>query len=403
MPAPLSLARAGLLPFVALQLALCAAGGAWAVSRYNVHQHLSDLPPFRNEPAVIAPLRDDPDMVSDERLTAILDRLQPRLRGKQPKINFVDHALRFWGVKTEFADSEALSGVEMRELLLDHRVFADAWGPKTEPFLIPDTRGVGVRTQEGQATASHFDHTIAGLGEVGTPLDYPVITPQGETTLRAILERSVKTFSLNQTEYEWSTLAFALYFADGEPWMTTEGQEITFDRLADRILRQRLAQGVCSGQHRLHALVMLLRIDAEDHSILSPEARLRITKHLQDVSARLVQTQHGDGYWDIDWAGVEPEGPARSGRGPYGPLSDRLLVTGHVLEWWALAPDEILPDKSVRVKAAGWLCDTLQNLTDAQVRSYYPFLTHAGRALSLWRGVEAADWLAAHPVAAKPE
>lgn len=403
MPAPLSLARVGLLPFLALQIAVCAAGGAWAVSRYDVHRHRSDLPPFRTEPAVVAPLRNDPEMVSDERLTAILERLQPRLRGKQPKINFVDHALRIWGVKAEFADPQALSGVEMRELLLDHRVFAEAWGPKTDPFLIPDTRGVGIRTQEGNATASHFDHTIAGLGEVGTPLDFPVITPKGETTLQAILERSMKTFSINQAEYEWSTLAFALYFADGEPWMTTEGQEITFDRLADRILRQRLAQGVCSGQHRLHTLVMLLRIDAEDHQILSPDMRLRITKHLQDVSNRLVQTQHAEGYWDVDWAGMEPEGPARSGRGQLGVLSDRLLVTGHILEWWALAPDEILPDKSVRLKAAVWLGDSLLGLTDAQVRSYYPFLTHAGRALALWRGVEAVDWLAAHPVAAKPE
>ena len=91
-------------------------------------------------------------------------------------------------------------------------------------------------------------------------------------------------------------------------WYTSEGQEMTWERLADRVMRQRLAQGVCFGNHRLHALALLLRVD-ETHALLSPEARQRVVAHLQDATRRLVKNQHQDGYWEGNWPGDEADGP----------------------------------------------------------------------------------------------
>src|SRR5690606_25666492 len=162
--------------------------------------------------------------------------------------------LRFWGVEATFDDPACLSGVEMRELLLDHRQYGAAWGSEQKPFLIPTAAGIRVRMQEGDATASHVDHTLACLAEVGTPLDFPVLTPAGETRLRALFDQSLRDFRLNQLEYEWSTLAYALYLPPTRRWFSSEGQEITFDRLARRLMRQRLSLGVCRGHHRLHTL-----------------------------------------------------------------------------------------------------------------------------------------------------
>jgi hypothetical protein len=373
--------------FCALQVLLAGALFGVAAWRYQLYTAPRSLPEPATEPIRVRPIYDEPAMISDEELTRVLEKLKPRLRMNQPKINQVDHALRFWGVEAAFPDDECLSGVEMRELLLDHRRFSQAWGPKTKPFLIPDVRGgVTIRTREGQSSASHVDHTIAGLAEVGTPLDYPVIAPEGEYELRAVLEESLRKFSLNQTEYEWSTLAYLHYLPHVKTWYTSEGQEMNWERLADRLMRQRLAHGVCFGNHRLHALAMLLRVD-ETHDLLSPEARDRIVEYLQDVTRRLIASQHAEGYWEANWPGEEDDGPQPAVvNSQLGPVADRILATGHALEWWAFAPPEVLPPLEVRVKAAKWLVKTIDELTPQQVQRFYTFLTHAGRALSLWRG-----------------
>jgi hypothetical protein len=385
--------------WVLAQAAVLALGAGYGAQRYQAYQQARQTPVPNRDPLRIAPRYNRPEVVSDEQLARVLTKLQPRLRGPQPKINYVDHALRCWGVEATFADPEVLSGVELRELLVDHRAFSKAWGPKTKPFLVPDTRGedlLGFRTKSGQATASHVDHTLAGLAEVGTPLDFPLITPRGEMTLHAAFDQAFREFSLNQEEYEWSTLAFLHYLPHVKQWYSTEGQQITWGRLADRLMRQRLAQGVCFGQHRLHALTLLLRVD-EDHQLLAADDRARIIAHLQDATQRLTATQHADGYWNAQWPGVELEGAPAALNGPLGEQADRLLATGHVLEWWAFAPKECLPSDETLVRASQWVIRELDTLAPEPLQKYYPFLTHAGRALALWRG----KWL--HEVALTKE
>jgi hypothetical protein len=385
---------------------------AWGKLEIDREHALRELPQPNQQPRTVRPLRDDPSVVSDETLHQVLWRLRPQFRGPQPKINHVDHALRCWGLAAEFSDPECLSGVELRELLLDNRQFAEAWGPKTAPFIAPDTRGeLVVRTQQGQATASHVDHTLAGLAEVGTPLDYPVLTPKGEYVVGDILNASLRDFSLNQVEYEWSTLAYLLYLAPRGDWYSTEGQRLNFDRLAERLMRQRRSLGVCGGQHRLHTLAMMLRVDSET-PILSPESRAAVVAHLQDATRRLVETQSPEGFWSLEWPGEEEEGLRSAGTGPMGELADRILVTGHVLEWWGVAPEEVQLPREVVVRGAGWLASSILSLTDSQVARFYPFLTHGGRALALWRGREPAEVMngyvppteaAASPSAQSPE
>jgi hypothetical protein len=325
--------------------------------------------------------------VTDVQLRTVLSKLRPRFRGVEPKINDLDHALRCWGASALFDDAECLSGAEMRTLLLDHREFSKAW-PRSPPLLLDNGVGIRVRIQEGAATSSHSDHTLAGQAEIGTPLDFPVTTARRQTTLRAMLEQSLRDFSLNQGEYEWSALSYALYLPPTVRWISSEGQEITFDRIARRLMRQSADQGVCFGNHRLHALAVLLRVDDRE-KILSTDVREAILAHLTAMTARLLQNQHMDGYFNGFWAGE-----ASSQEGGVAPDSPggRLLATGHALEWWALAPADVHPPREALVRAGQWLARTIEGLSEAEVRSYFTFLTHAGRALALWRASEPADW-----------
>ncbi|MFN0199704.1 MAG: hypothetical protein ACKVT0_23360 [Planctomycetaceae bacterium] len=376
-----SLTTRYIIGWLVLQLCIAAGGLVWAKTRWNEIQTLKALPTPQMEPQQFRPLYDVPELISDEDLRFVLWKLRPRLREPNPKINYVDHALRFWGVPSQFEDPACYSGVEMRELLLDHRKFRAAWADEgTRPLFVAREKGVKPRVQQGDATTSHVDHTLGTLSEVGTPLDYPIITSQGETTVRALLNQSLYEFTMNQPEYEWSILAYALYLPPTKSWVTQEGQKMNFDRLSARLLREKLTRGVCFGNHRLFTLAMLLRVD-ERQDILSDETRQSIVEHLKMVTGKLIATQNAEGFWDESWDGS----PQSSSSQTLSPIARKILATGHALEWWAMAPADVLPPLEVRMRAATWLVHTIAEMSDREITLNYTFLTHAGRALALWR------------------
>jgi hypothetical protein len=382
--------RLGAAGFLALQALLVSAAVAWGTYRVREMEAERVLPPLRAEPLQVKPLYDDPEVIRDEPLRRVLSRLGLRLEGADTSIGHVDHALRLWGADAELADPEVLSGSELRRLLTDHSRFVEVYGRERPPLLMDDGNGVRVRVQEGNASSAHFDHTVACLAEAGTPLDFPLVTPRRRTTLRAMVERSMREFSLNQTEYEWSALTFALYLPPANRWISTEGQEISFDRLADRIRREELPNGVCAANHRLYALVVFLRVDdqmraAGEAPILSPESRRGVLDYLAEVTAMLVRNQHPDGFWNRDWPTSTPPGSEPSDR-EGDSMSDRLIATGHALEWWAMAPEELHPPRPVVVAAAQWLVAAIDRMSDEEIDRYYTYLSHVGRALALWRG-----------------
>ena len=344
-------ARPAWMIFLIAQAVLVPAAVAVPLVRSGSLSDAPRLPELRNEPLAVTPRYDDPQVVTDGQLAMVLEKLRPQLAHQQPKVNHVDHALRFWGVDARFDDPACLSGEAMRQLLLDHGTFAAAWGESTHPLLERVAGGVAVRTQLGFATASHVDHTLATLAEIGTPLDQSIVTASGPATVADVLRGALSDFSLNQQEYEWTTLALALYSPEATPWRSKERQAVTFDRLADRIMRQPYAQGVCYGNHRLFTLAVLLHVD-DEHEIFSSTARTRVVEHLIEATGRLIATQSSEGYWDENWSGAgnvtgDVQKMKEQGR--------RLLATGHALEWWAVAPSDLHPPRDVIVRAGQWL------------------------------------------------
>jgi hypothetical protein len=364
--------------------ALVLGGGlTWAALRHQQLEDAKALPVARTNPPVIAPRYNVPEIVSDEQLQRVLHKLRPRLRHHNPQVNHLDHALRFWGVEARFNDPECYSGQELREVLLDYRLFAQAWERGTKPLMIKTSYGLRPRLQSGLATASHVDHTLACLAETGTPLDYPVLTGPGESgqrTVNDLYQSAARSFSLNQAEYEWSTLVFALYAPTNAAWFTTEGQRISFDDLAQRIMRQKLTQGVCAGNHRLHTLTILLRLHAQQ-PLLSEAMHTQVVHHLKSATEKLVAQQAVEGSWDLNWDG-SPKSDSETQ-----PLRTRkILATGHALEWWAFAPEAVHPPRATLGKAAQWLVQTIDDMSDRDIATSYTFLSHAGRSLALWRG-----------------
>jgi hypothetical protein len=379
--------------FVLMQAIVIGAALAAVGYRYREAARPAPLPPLREKPITVRPLYDDPEyavVVTDEQLARTLMKLRPRLNGNKTKVNSVDHALRFWGVEARFDDPKFVSGQAMRELLTNRERFLALYGAagESKPLLIPEGPGVRVRVAEGELSSSHVDHTVASLAEVGTPLDFPISTAKGPATFRAMVEQVLRDFSLNQVEYEWSAMTFAMFLPPANSWQTKEGQEMNFDRIADRIMRQDQPQGVCFGNHRLYSLVVLLRVDDEER-ILSPEGRERIVKYLEDITARLAKSQHESGFWNNQWPTAKPtnlEPTTADGDR----LADRIIATGHALEWWAMVPRDLAsrlhPPRNVLAAAGQWVVAAVDKMSDEEVATNFTFLSHAGRSLALWRG-----------------
>jgi hypothetical protein len=113
----------------------------------------------------------------------------------------------------------------------------------------------------------------------------------------------------------------------------------------------------------------------------------------------LTQAQTVEGYWNRQW----PRGAqalVRAKGEPADTLYDRLLVTGHQLEWLALAPEEIQPPRETIVRAGQWLTRSLLEMDQKSLLEAYGPYTHAARALALWRNVEPYEaWRRHAPVA----
>ena len=274
----------------------------------------------------------------------------------------------------------------MLDLLVRHDKFKLMWNKDADPLLRKTNSGISVTTQQGRASVSHRDHLIGTLAECGVPLEHPIHSVDGTFQFNDLLNYAVQEFSLNQREYEWTALSLALFVADGNAWYTKEGQEIDFDLLADRIMRQRQPQGVCYGNHRLYTLAILLRINEQMHAqndkLLSEKAVAKVENYLLKTTAKLMKSQSIAGYWDGNWPDKRMPIPDPNTN----ELSRRVLATGHALEWWAMAPKKLHPPRETIIRASQWLAKTIIEMDAKQIEKNYTFLTHAARALSLWRG-----------------
>lgn len=344
--------------------------------------------PSRNEPWRITPRYQEPRVATDEQLTAVLNRVQPPVN--PVTTNNLVHALRLWGPRADFGNAKIPTGAEMLNYFLDDAEFRRWAGAKTPPLFYRGKDGLNVRSYDDQAThretsSYHIDDLLATLAESGTPLTAPLKLRGEQATVGDLLRDSLTRFHLERWEYEWSAISYARYVFPQREWRNKYGAEIDLAGLVHELISHPLDAGPCNGTHRLEALVVLYRAD-EEAKALPPGVKRRIVNHLKRVSDLLVAAQTRDGYWTRKW----PAGAAANADDK-ATLHDQLLVTGHQLEWLALAPEEVQPPRETIVRAGQWLVKTLTEIDEKTLLEAYGPYTHAARALCLWRSVEPYD------------
>jgi len=359
----------------------------------------------RTQPMKIAPRFSDERVVTDEQLTAVLARVKPP-GGPANTNNFV-HALRLWGPDADFGDPQIPKGCDLRNYFLDDATFQRFAGDNAPPLFHEGRDGIEVRGFDDQLTdrptsSVHTDDLVATLAETGTPLDTRLALRGGQAHVADLLTTALRRFHREQLEYEWTAIAYARYVFPQRQWRNKFGEKIDVDALVDEILSHPPQLGPCNGLHRLEALAVLYRAD-EQFRVLSPRTRLKMLVYMKRTSNSLVASQSADGYWTRQWS-ISPNNPMNSAAQQLAAnasvnaptLYDKLLVTGHQLEWLALAPDEVQPPRETVIRAAQWLARTLVEMDEKELLEAYGPYTHAARALSLWRGAEAFDFWKSH-------
>ena len=353
----------------------------------------------RDKPLWIKPLYNDPEVVSDQELAAVLKQVRPRFAKKRLKPNHVEHALRTWRIDATFQDPKVMSGEQMRDFLIDHGQFLASWDAETEPLLRDSPDGVGVGIRWGRLTAGsvHHDHWLACLTEAGIPLSEQVFTPtRRDMTINDVVQQALYDFRLDEVETEWTAMAFGLWLPPTKSWKGGDGRELSFDMLAKRLLRGHKQVGVCGGTHRVYSLMLFIRLD-DEFDILSDPVHDEVYNHLKKVRDLISQSQFDDGHWPYNW----PDGKQAIDEPANQPKYRDVIATGHHLEWLAIAPKDLHPPRKMILKAAAWIIKNTTEKSQKQILKDYTFYSHVGNALALWRGTRAADfwrkWQKTHP------
>jgi len=368
--------------------------------RLHGEKPFKPVPIPREQPLVVEPLYDRPDFVSDEDLAAVLRQVRPQFDREQMKPNYVEHALRAWGVRAEFANPEIPSGEELALFLTDHARFTDSWGKKVRPLLIERPHGIAVRWGTEAGGSVHHDHWLASLTEAGITRDTPVFGPsRRDMTIGDVVQESLRDFRLDERETEWTAMAFGLWIPPARSWTGGDGRQYSFDLIARRLMRGHKEKGVCSGTHRVYSLMLLIRLD-EEFDILSDGMHAEAYGYLEDVRDAIIAAQFEDGHWPSNW----PEGAAAVEEPIDDPVYRQVIATGHHLEWLAIAPRDLHPpDEQIR-RAAEWVIRTTVDQPVDDILARYTFYSHVGNALALWRKTHPADfwskWVERHPEAA---
>ena len=387
-------------------IAVVALVASWAVGSPVAHQRVLNevgvsrtvqlvaIP--RTKPLIIEPLYDDAEVVSDEELAAVLAKIRPKFAKEKLKSNYVEHAIRAWWLNAKFLDPKVMSGEALKDHLVDHGQFLASWGKDIAPILQDRPDGVAVRWGKEECASVHHDHWLACLTEAGVDLHEPVFTPNRRREVADVLQEALRDFRLDETEVEWSALAFGLWIAPQKTWTTRHGRELSFDLLAERLMRGHKRFGVCSGTHRLYSLMVLVRLD-DNHDILSDATRSQIMEHLKSVRDLIVTCQFPDGHWPSNWA----DGADALKKPIDDELFKKVIATGHHLEWLAIAPEELHPPREFILKAADWVIQTTTEQSESDIAGKYTFFSHVGNALALWRKTHPSDfwmkWEATHP------
>jgi hypothetical protein len=350
----------------------------------------------RQDPLRIQPIPGLEKTVREEDLVTVLCNALPWWN--PPCVPTAFHELKLWGRHAVF--TKDMFGVErsgdflIKTLLSDKLCRANTVSVGgayllDSPFGIRPSL-VGTDDAIEYRAEAHFGQLLMVLGEVGVPACTPVSTASGRIgPIRDMYQDALMRFSLSQ-ELEFIACALAYWHPPQKTWQDQFGNQYDFDQLLSQLLATPLGKGSCGGTHVPYAVTTILRAD-DQYPLLSPGVRQRARNWLRALAHRLEYCATASGAWDTSWSEA-----AQANRLWGDDLLDRITITGHHLEWIALAPTDLRPSQRAVKHAVRALRSDVQALPPLPSRSFKALLpvSHGARALALLRGEDPfSAWL----------
>lgn len=334
-------------------------------------------------------------------LASLVDPRFPKYPSPHIPVALIYHAMRVWGPDCPFATpAHGAQGTSQEALFLriltQNAEFKNWSKVAADHLLTLSDVGVHVVTNGdslwgAEQTSTHFGKYVLLMAELGIPTDHPLAVVPGQSNVLAdvIVDHAWNVHLAD--ENDWAAPGLARYLTVSR-WHNRFGQSVSFDDLVSSLTARPLGEGACFGTHMPYALAALL--DAHQEApILSEAAVSAAQRKLTDCKETLTRTQLSDGSWAMDWYDMKTASSHESMI--VGSLqADRVIATGHQLEWMITCPPRFRPDDLVLMRAALYLKRTLPLMEVALEEDYFHWympISHAVRGLLLAHGHRWAD------------
>ena len=333
-------------------------------------------PECRTDPLRVNVIFQDDRVCSESERQKLLNTFRPSFRSTMPHVATLEHAMRLWAGKGRNDAGEELSSTTMASILCNSEMMYESYPGAIKPVLTHDAEfGWRFGFREGPMSSSHRGHTLACLMEAQVGLEFPVSDNDSHGVLRDVLVDSMVNFSLDDEDIEWSTLAFVLG-SSAKSWANRKGEIITHDAIARELMSRGLSGGECYGTHVLYTLSVILQANGNSQ-IVAPTTESDIVVFLQRSTKKAMVSQNLDGSWDKNWR----DSLAGTKTFADGSMIEAVHVTGHLLEYWAIAPESAHPSTEAVIRASRWLLPSAAGVVNAESRENFSITTHAVRAL----------------------
>jgi hypothetical protein len=352
----------------------------------------------REQPLKVSPNPGLEKAVTDQDLLTVLCAALPWWN--PPTVPSAFHELKLWGRNCVFTQQmlgkgRERTGEHLVNILLSDKACKSDTAGSGNTYLLDSPFGIRVvlwGSPDGSdyRAEAHYGQLLQILGEVGLPSSCPVKSSSARVgTIRDLYQDAIRMYS-SVNELEFIACALGYWHPAQDTWEDQFGITHTFDDLMAKLISTPFGEGSCGGAHVPYAVVTLLRVN-EQTTILTESSCRKARKYLIRLS-HLLQLNFAGGAWDKFW----PSGkPIKFLWGDE--LLDRITITGHHLEWIALAPPEVRPSEQEVRRAVMALREDVESLPALRHQSFKTMLpvSHAARALSLLRGVDPYSfWLA---------
>jgi len=367
---------------------------------------------IREKPLVISPDEIQSSVASPGDIDRLLQCALPNPMLPKYPLSYLYHAIRLWGSNANFPNVQFLNpvvqshwGNRVFAALFDETIHRELSSPFGKSIFAPSKFGLQILTASDLEWAKEFSSTHPGtylqvLSELGTSSHQKILLADGTSySVRDVIIDTARRVHPH-IEPEWNAVALACYLKATE-WRNRFGQLMSFNAISSQLISRDFGKGSCFGTHAPYALACMhkLHSTAGGQSLISKSISRAVRERLKETSSFLAGKQANDGSWGANW--FQADSPSRKDKksdslmdslGNIPGLEDilKITVTGHHLEWMAIAQSHCRPSASVIDKAIRFLLTTIPRYRRNVVADWHLYLpfSHAVKAICDLHGMK---------------